>query len=381
MTRLSFEAGAATSFELVQSAQALRQAELALAAREFELRGRSLRCPGGGGIVRDPLSPGQRLLAGGDRRWRACRDAAGPAAARPRRSRPSRWRSRPWRPGQVEEASEYVGHPGLPAQRHRAAPGVGLRARDPGEARAGGEGRRQRLLRIDARQEAAVLAQTERRPGPGRDPAEAGDQHPARGPRPCSAEGIRSRQDSTAATAEEQAARANVQRGPGQRAGPERAGGLPRRDGAVRRAGGRHRGEGGRQPSPPRPCSPRWTRATAWRSRSRVPVEKAALVKARWADPDRAAGRRRQAAAARRRCSSSPPAPTPARQLVELRARPSRTPGPLRSGQRVRARVIWRSVPGADRAHLRRHPPDRAGLRVRRRPVTSRARPSCSAGR
>lgn len=39
MTRRSFEAGAATSFELVQSAQALRQAELALAAREFDLAG------------------------------------------------------------------------------------------------------------------------------------------------------------------------------------------------------------------------------------------------------------------------------------------------------------------------------------------------------
>jgi outer membrane protein, multidrug efflux system len=37
MTRKSFEAGAATSLEMVQSAQLLRQAELALAARQFEL--------------------------------------------------------------------------------------------------------------------------------------------------------------------------------------------------------------------------------------------------------------------------------------------------------------------------------------------------------
>ena len=37
MTRRSFEAGASTSFELVQSAQVLRQAELGLAAREFDL--------------------------------------------------------------------------------------------------------------------------------------------------------------------------------------------------------------------------------------------------------------------------------------------------------------------------------------------------------
>jgi multidrug efflux system outer membrane protein len=37
MTRRSFEVGVATSFELVQSAQALRQAELALAARAFQL--------------------------------------------------------------------------------------------------------------------------------------------------------------------------------------------------------------------------------------------------------------------------------------------------------------------------------------------------------
>jgi outer membrane protein TolC len=39
MTRRSFETGAATSFELVQSAQQLRQAELALATRGFELLG------------------------------------------------------------------------------------------------------------------------------------------------------------------------------------------------------------------------------------------------------------------------------------------------------------------------------------------------------
>jgi outer membrane protein, multidrug efflux system len=37
MTRKSFEAGASTSLEMVQSAQLLRQAELALAARQFEL--------------------------------------------------------------------------------------------------------------------------------------------------------------------------------------------------------------------------------------------------------------------------------------------------------------------------------------------------------
>jgi outer membrane protein, multidrug efflux system len=37
MTRRSFEVGASTSLELVQSAQLLRQAELALAARQFEL--------------------------------------------------------------------------------------------------------------------------------------------------------------------------------------------------------------------------------------------------------------------------------------------------------------------------------------------------------
>jgi outer membrane protein, multidrug efflux system len=37
MTRRSFEAGAATSLEMVQSAQLLRQAELVLAARQFEL--------------------------------------------------------------------------------------------------------------------------------------------------------------------------------------------------------------------------------------------------------------------------------------------------------------------------------------------------------
>ncbi|HEY0715405.1 MAG TPA: TolC family protein, partial [Polyangia bacterium] len=37
MTRRSFEGGAATSFELVQSAQALRQAELVLVARQFDL--------------------------------------------------------------------------------------------------------------------------------------------------------------------------------------------------------------------------------------------------------------------------------------------------------------------------------------------------------
>jgi outer membrane protein TolC len=38
MTRRSFEVGAATSLEMVQSAQLLRQAELALAARQFELQ-------------------------------------------------------------------------------------------------------------------------------------------------------------------------------------------------------------------------------------------------------------------------------------------------------------------------------------------------------
>ncbi len=38
MTRRSFEVGAATSLELVQSAQLLRQAELVLAARQFELQ-------------------------------------------------------------------------------------------------------------------------------------------------------------------------------------------------------------------------------------------------------------------------------------------------------------------------------------------------------
>ena len=37
MTRRSFEVGAATSLEMVQSAQLLRQAELVLAARQFEL--------------------------------------------------------------------------------------------------------------------------------------------------------------------------------------------------------------------------------------------------------------------------------------------------------------------------------------------------------
>ncbi len=38
MTRRSFEVGAATSLEMVQSAQLLRQAELSLAARQFELQ-------------------------------------------------------------------------------------------------------------------------------------------------------------------------------------------------------------------------------------------------------------------------------------------------------------------------------------------------------
>ena len=37
LTRRSFEIGRSTSLELVQSAAALRQAELALALREFEL--------------------------------------------------------------------------------------------------------------------------------------------------------------------------------------------------------------------------------------------------------------------------------------------------------------------------------------------------------
>ncbi|HEY0706949.1 MAG TPA: TolC family protein, partial [Polyangia bacterium] len=42
MTRRSFEGGDATSFELVQSAQALRQAELVLAARQFDLESAGL---------------------------------------------------------------------------------------------------------------------------------------------------------------------------------------------------------------------------------------------------------------------------------------------------------------------------------------------------
>ena len=181
MTRLSFAAGAATSFELVQSAQALRQAELALAAREFELAGARFG-PWWRRRRAHPLSAGARLLAGGDRAWLPA-GTAGPAAARPRRPRPSRWRSRPWRPGRWRRLRNTSGTLVSRRSVHAAAPGVGLRARDPGQPGQKVKAR-QSLLRIDARQEAAVLAQTQRRPGPGRDPAAAGHQHPARASRP-----------------------------------------------------------------------------------------------------------------------------------------------------------------------------------------------------
>ena len=242
------------------------------------------------------------------------------------------------RPRAVEESSEYVG---MLVSRESVAihPRVSGYVREilvtPGQKVKAGTG----LLRIDARQEAAALAQSSASLQQAETQLQLASQTRAR-VESLHREGIRSRQDFDAAVAEERAARANVQAARANRRARSvqvgfhevmapfagRVGDILVRIGDA---------------VDPQTVLTQVDQSDELEIAVQVPVERAGLARV-GQTPLEVVGDDNEPLL-RSPVFFIAPRPEAATQLVELRGRFD-NPGTLRSGQRVRVRVIWRTL-------------------------------------